>query len=168
MKRYIAVFILLSGLGALGALSSVAAAPPDSAFARMQSLAGMWEGLNPLGKPVRVTYEVTSNDSVVLEKMVEEDGPTMITIYHNDGDDLRMTHFCAAQNQPRMIAVKPDADAATLSFQFVDATNISETSPGHMHGLQITFKDVDHITLRWTWKENEQTTDSVFELSRVR
>lgn len=167
MKRYIAVVVLLTGLGALGAHSS-AAAPPDSAFEKFKALAGQWEGPGPDGQPARATYRVTSGGSVVIETLEHGDEPAMITVYHRDGSDLRMTHFCSAQNQPRMKAADPGEGARTISFQFVDATNVSGSHPGHMRALTVTFKDKDHITQVWTWQhENGKRMDSLFQFARV-
>jgi hypothetical protein len=56
-----------------------------------------------------------------------------------------MTHFCAAQNQPRLKATTVDPDAIT--FSFVDITNLRSPTAGHVHGLEVRFLEPDHITL---------------------
>jgi hypothetical protein len=49
----------------------------------------------------------------------------MVTVYHQDGQDLRMTHYCSAKNQPRMKASSVSPDGNVVSFEFVDATNLA-------------------------------------------
>jgi hypothetical protein len=77
------------------------------------------------------------------------DGPddpiTMITV---DGDQLRLTHYCDAGNQPHMVAtVSPDGK--TFTFNFVDATNLLPAQGGHMQRAVFTFIDADHHTEKW-------------------
>ena len=66
--------------------------------------------------------------------MSEIDAPneTMVSMIHLDGPNrLLMTHYCGAGNQPRMQAsVSPDGK--TITFNYVDATNLSAPDAGHM------------------------------------
>ena len=50
---------------------------------------------------MNATYYVTGNSSAVVENLINESTPVMTSVYHLDGRDLRMTHFCGAQNQPK-------------------------------------------------------------------
>ena len=91
----------------------------------------------------------------------------MVTVYHMDGNDVRMTHYCSAQNQPRMKASSVSRNARVVFFEFVDVTNLARPTDGHMQNLEITFKDRNHITHKWTWLENGRTTDNIFTLARA-
>ena len=55
----------------------------------------------------------------------------MVTVYHQDGDDLLLTHYCSARNQPRM-KCNGEAEPNLLRFEFVDATNMRSTNDPHM------------------------------------
>ncbi|MFQ5790865.1 MAG: hypothetical protein ACE5JI_10365 [Acidobacteriota bacterium] len=166
MKRSMTALVLLAGLGVL--VASPATAEPGSVFEKFKALAGEWEGQRSAGGWVKVSYQVHSRGSAVVETITPPDEPTMVTVYHMDGDDLRMTHYCSAQNQPRMKASSVSRNARAVSFEFVDVTNLARPTDGRMQNLEITFKDRDHITQKWTWLENGRRTDNLFTLTRVR
>jgi hypothetical protein len=167
MKKYMTALVLVVGLGLLVA-SPAAVAEPGSVFEKFKALAGEWEGQRSDGETVKVSYQVLSGDSAVVEILTElAEEVTMVTVYHMDGDDVRMTHYCSAQNQPRMKAAAVSPDARVVSFEFIDVTNLAQPTDGHMQNLEITFKDRNHITQKWTWLENGRKRESVFRLTRV-
>jgi len=76
-----------------------------------------------------------------------------------------MTHFCPSGNQPRMKAtISPDLK--TISFDFLDATNLPSPQAGHMHRAIYIFPDADHYTEEWTWQEAGKSTTFHFEMRR--
>ena len=167
MKRTLILGSILTVLATMVTVPAATVAAPGSAFDRIKALAGEWKGRSAEGE-VRVTYKIMSGGSVVIETLESPDEPAMVTVYHTDGDDLRMTHFCSAQNQPRMKAGGFSADARVITFEFLDATNLSSPGAGRMDGLQITFKDNDHIQQRWIWKGDDgKLVDNIVELARV-
>ncbi len=167
MKRSMTVLVLLVGLASLVA-SPAAVAEPGSVFEKFKALAGEWEGQRSGGGSVKVSYQVHSGGSAVVETITPPDEPTMVTVYHMDGDDVRMTHYCSAQNQPRMKASSVSPEAQVVSFEFVDVTNLAQPTDGHLQNLEIIFKDRNHIAQKWTWRENGRTTDNTFTLTRMR
>ncbi len=168
MKKYMTALVLVVGLGLLVA-SPAAVAEPGSVFEKFKALAGEWEGQRSDGETVKVSYQVLSGGSAVVETLTElAEEVTMVTVYHMDGDDVRMTHYCSAQNQPRMKASSVSRNARVVSFEFVDVTNLAQPTDGHLQNLEITFKDRNHIAQKWTWRENGRTTDNTFTLTRVR
>jgi hypothetical protein len=88
--------------------------------------------------------------------MKEHDGHTMTTLFHRNGADLMLTHYCMAGNQPRLKAIEYSADWRTAVFDFVDATNLRTPGAGHMHRVKYDFKDADHYVSQWTWKQDGQ------------
>lgn len=148
-------------------ISSSYAGDAASKFEKLHSLAGEWKGKGPRGKSVTITYEVVANGSVVMERMETEGEPAMITMYHLDGDDLMMTHYCSAKNQPRMKAKATEADN-TIAFELMDITNLAKPTDGHMQRMQLTFKDEDHISAHWTFKQGDREEGGPFELQRVK
>ena len=165
MKTIRRVFVFVCLLGLASSAPMGLAAPNDAAFERIMSLEGHWEGKRSDGKHVKVSYQIHSNGSAVLETISPPDEPTMLTVYHMDGQDLMMTHYCAAQNQPRMKA--KSASEKVVSFEFVDATNLAHSTDGHMHQLELTFIDNNHFLQKWTWMEKGETKDTTFDLARV-
>ncbi|MFH0983761.1 MAG: hypothetical protein V2A79_19775 [Planctomycetota bacterium] len=138
--------------------SSEAAAGLD----KLKTLLGEWEAKLDDGSTARASYKVVSAGSCVLETLNPHgaDDVDMVTVYHLDGDRVMLTHFCAANNQPRMRAEPPPGDIKKLSFEFVDATNLSSPNEGHMHSLVLTFVDDQHFTQDWTYYENGKPTDT--------
>jgi len=90
----------------------------------------------------------------------------MISMFHLDGPKrLLLTHYCAAGNQPRMQAsVSPDGK--TITFNFVDATNLESPDAGHMQRLVLTVLDDNHHTEEWTFADHGKEHREVFDLRR--
>lgn len=145
--------LLLLILGVALGLTAVAQTKPNPGFEKMKTLVGQWQGTNAQGKPVSVKYELVSAKSALMETLVGDEGETMVTMYHADGDKMMMTHYCAAGNQPRMKAGNVAADAKQIAFSFQDATNLGSPDAGHMHGLTVAFVDKDHLNQTWMWRE---------------
>ena len=130
--------------------------PSDRMFERLRGLAGEWEGTfewsqgRPGGK-LRAAYYSTGNGSALVENLIMGDAPTMTTIYHLDGPDLRMTHYCAAMNQPRLKATRVDESAGVVEFSFVDITNATAANPAHVEGFVIRLLDAGRLNLSFTF-----------------
>ena len=134
-------------------------APADaqSAFAKLQGLAGTWEGTSKDGSKSRVEYEVVAGNSAVVERFVNDKmgaENAMVTVYYLDGSRLLLQHYCITKNQPRMKAEAFDAANNELRFEFVDATGFSSPQAGHMHNATFHFIDANHISQEWQFFEN--------------
>ncbi|MBI4500359.1 MAG: hypothetical protein HY700_04285 [Gemmatimonadetes bacterium] len=162
---------VLAALGAwLVASNPVQAqSPAGKSFALLQSLEGGWQGTNAEGHTSRVTFRVTSGGSAVMQELIESStGEEMITMFHLNGDQLLMTHYCSAGNQPRMSAtISPDGK--TIGFEFLHVTNLRQSQEGHMLRLVVRSVAPDHHTEDWTFVDQSgtQTTDHV-DLRRAR
>jgi hypothetical protein len=156
--------VLVSGLMiALVSMASDKGAAPT--FEQLKSLAGTWEGKGPEGKMYTSTWAPVSGGSVMMERMQSDD---MVTMYHLDGARLMMTHYCGAKNQPRMVAeISPDGK--TISFNFLDATNLASPNAGHMRRMIMTLEDADHFSQQWFFRDGgkDQTTEA-FRYTRKR
>ena len=71
-------------------------------------------------------------------------------MYHLDGGRLRMTHYCAAGNQPRL---ELTSGGNPLTFTFLDATNVSTGQPVIVK-LVLRMTDKDHMVQEWTSRQN--------------
>jgi hypothetical protein len=163
MRRLVVAGVIILGLVRLVGATGVA--PDPTGLDRLKSLAGTWEGKDREGKTAQVRYEVVSNGSAVVETLSVGEMETMVTVYHKDGDQLMLTHYCGAGNQPRMRADK-GAQGGVLRFSFVDATNMPNPDAGHMHKLALTFRDPDHLTQEWTFRDKGQEHAEVIDLAR--
>lgn len=116
---------------------------------------------------VRVEYKVSSNGSTIIETLFPGHKHEMMTVYHDKGGKLSMTHYCSIGNQPQMDLVK--ADGNTLEFALSsEAADINVAKDGHMHGLVITMVDKDHLLHSWTmYQEGQPGGQTDLELTRV-
>jgi len=146
----------------------------SAAFDKLRSLSGDWEGSfawsgarSASGK-MSAQYYTTGNGSALVENLTVDGAPIMTSVYHLDGADLRLTHFCAAQNQPRLKATAVDPDNGQITFSFVDITNLRSSTAGHVHGLEVRFLKPDHITLRFRFVGDGKDSDELIDLRRKR
>jgi hypothetical protein len=127
-----------------------------SAFERFKKLAGAWEATTTDGKKAHMNYELIANGSAVVERYFREDEKSnqMETVYHLDGKDLVLEHYCMAGNQPRMRAGSYRPQTGEIQFDFVSADNLRSPAAGHMHSAKFHFLDDDHFTTEWQFVEN--------------
>ncbi len=172
MKRSISIALLLAVGACAWAFAQQAGQPqmpkpkPSTpAFDQIKSLAGEWEGKMSDGSRATTSYRVVSNQSAVLNLLGEGSDMEMVTMFHQDGPALMVTHYCAVGNQPRMVA-KTFAKPNVLEFTFKDVTNAGQE--GHMVGLVLTIVDRDHHRQEWTFRQNGKDQREVFEFTRKR
>ncbi len=129
-----------------------------AAFEQLKSLAGHWETETTNNEKATLDLEVTSGGTAVIERVRMSDaGKTveMITLYYMDGEQLKMTHYCMAGNQPTMHGSYAP-DTKTLTFEFEGATNLKSPNDGHMHHAVYTFIDNDHFKTTWTFRKDQK------------
>lgn len=148
----------------LAATVAMAQTPAQKSFDAVKSLAGSWQGKGADGSPVQVSYRLTGGGSAMLSEIGGHHGD-MISMFHMDGDRLLMTHYCAAGNQPRMAGtVSPDGKS--ISFNFVDGTNLSAPA-GHMEQVVLTLVDANHHIEEWTFVKEGKELHERFDLQRT-
>lgn len=165
MKKYSSV-VLLFVFACLAGNPAFAQSTTEAGFEKIKSLSGDWEGVRPDGKKVEVSYEVMSGGSAVVETLKPTDEPTMVTVYHMDGDQLRMTHYCSAGNQPRMVATMSGEKTSQIDFNLHDVTNLESPSEGHMKNLTLKLTDKDNLTQVWTFSQGDNAMPATFNLKR--
>lgn len=114
------------------------------------------------------TYYLTGNNSALVENLVMAGIPSMTSVYHLDHAVLRMTHYCAAQNQPRLEATRIDASQGIVDFSFVDATNLSSPDAPHVYGIEMRLLDPDRITLTFLFQSGGKQSRERIALTRVK
>ena len=163
MRPIVCVLVLIA---AFGFVSMQGVAQEQYGFEKLITLVGEWEAKGPDGKDVTISYELMSGGTSLMEILSESEDKNMVTIYHSDGDDLMMTHYCSMGNQPRMRAKVPGGDVREITFSFEDVTNLADPSAGHMHGLVVTFKDKNHFTQEWTMRKEGKEIPMTFAFAR--
>jgi hypothetical protein len=120
-------------------------------FAGLKKLAGDWVEVGKDGKPTDKlvsSIRLTAAGSVVQETLFPGTDHEMVTMYHLDGSDLVLTHYCILGNQPRM-RVEQGGSPTELAFKFVSSTNLKSDDERHMNEATLTLVDDDHFRARW-------------------
>ena len=164
----VAVLLIATASGAraeISAIESPVTGIDDHAiFEQLKSLLGEWQGQwEPGSVPTTVTYSLTGNGSVLVEDYLVGE-TTMATLYHLDGDDLMLTHYCSAGNQPRMRLSTVSEDQGQVTFDLMDITN--NTTGGYSKRLVVSMLGEDRISLTYT--SSRTGKPSGVELERVR
>jgi hypothetical protein len=138
---------------------------------KFKQLAGEWvgkevQGLKVEEKELHVKYKVTAAGSAVVETIFPGTEHEMVTVIHEDGDDLVLTHYCMLGNQPHMKA-EGKGDGNKLAFKFTGASNLKSDKDMHMHDATYTFVDKDTLKTEWThYQDGKAGGKVVFELRR--
>ncbi len=152
---------------------SDASAEKDAALlGPVSELLGDWEMPDEGGAPFHAaTFAMTAGGSAVREIMFPGAPQEMTNLYHMDGGELVITHYCAAGNQPRMVAseaVETD-DATVFHFQLDSVSNLRESHDHYMGDMTLTIQKDGGLRQDWRSYDREgNLTDPVtFLLSRM-
>ena len=154
MKLRAALSLLVLALLAVAGPSRAGEeAPPASAqrFEALKKLAGDWVEVGKDGRPTDKlvsSIRVTSGGSAIEETLFPGSDHEMVTMYHLDGADLVLTHYCMLGNQPRMRA-EPGDDVNRIVFKFIGATNLKSNDEHHMHQATLTIAGNDRFKAEW-------------------
>lgn len=150
--------------------AKASAATAVAQFEQLRTLAGEWRGTGTHGEEVMdaiISYRITAAGSVVMETMAAGTEFEMITMYHLDGDNLMLTHYCALKNQPRMKAT-PSSDTSKIAFTYLDGTNMVSDDVPHMHSVTFDFLGEDQIKTAWSMHaDGVEQSQAKFSLKRV-
>ncbi|MEO6366325.1 MAG: hypothetical protein ABIO38_09815 [Luteimonas sp.] len=143
---------------------AVAAEPANTsatAFARLSSLVGTWEGTFEDGRPHSVTYRLTAGGTVLVETWTLGAARESLTLYHLDGDALVATHYCPQGNQPRLQLSSTPESPERLAFAFRDGGNLQVKGKSHQHAFWIELKSRDVFLRSETYVENGSNARSL-------
>lgn len=126
----------------------------QTAFDRLKALEGTWHGEASEGGEVlkaKHIFRISAGGSVVMETM-DSGNPDheMINMYHLDGDDLVLTHYCAGNNQPTMRLAQPLPSPNEMRFDFTGGTNFDPATDEHIHATKVVIVDDETIQSSWT------------------
>ena len=146
-----------------------------SAFTQLKTLSGTWQnkvsGTNEHehANDTRVVYRLTGAGSALVETDFPESNHEMVSVYHLDGDDLRLTHYCAAGNQPHLRLDRTSSSPTKFVFVFDGGTNLDPAKDMHIHGMTITFGKDGEIDCAWEgYMEGKKAGTTHFQLSRAK
>jgi len=145
---------------AVTACASPAARAPDNPsageqFEKLTTLVGTWKTTPESPMQGTVAYRLVGSGSTLVETLGGGTPHEMVTMYHLDGSQLVLTHYCSARNQPRMRAV-PSEDTSEIRFEFVALGNGDWRRDMHMHEVVLRFGDDGHFRPEWQgWKNGK-------------
>jgi hypothetical protein len=151
-----------------------------AAFTKIKTLVGAWKSANKheaaagakdanehFQGEINVNFKLTGAGSALVETQFPGTPHEMVSVYHLDGDDLRMTHYCAAQNQPRLKLDRSNSTADHLVFVFDGGSNLNPDKDEHIHGLRITFHEDGKVTSAWEgYKDGKKAGTELFVMTR--
>lgn len=163
----IAVLAALVALLSFPTTAGAAGIEAKAAFERLKTLAGSWSG-TAAGEPANVVYRLASGGSVVMETIMPGTPHEMISMYHLEGDDLVMVHYCAMGNQPKLRLDRASSTADVLRFEYVSGTNLNPERDGHVHDGVLTFRADGSLGADWGfWQAGKAAGVNNFELKRA-
>lgn len=141
-------------------------------FQKVAALEGTWHNSAPpadaAASQTASVFKVSSNGSIVREVMFPGTEHEMTNVYHMDGPDLVLTHYCAMGNQPSLRA-HAGRDANALEFQLDGISNLRAQDELYMGSLRLVFVDPTHIRQEWTsYKDGKVDHSAAFELTKVK
>lgn len=139
-------------------------------FEKLKSLVGDWEAAKPekAGGKAKVVlrYRLTGGGSALTETVFPDSDMEMLSVYHRDGAQLTMTHYCCVGNQPKFRA-RPGKNKDEVVFEFIGGTNLNPAKDGHIHGGIIRFVGADQIHTEWDFHVDGKLADKhSFDLIR--
>jgi len=166
--RQIPVVIGLFLLASVGRTAETPA-PAGTALDWLRSMTGTWKahaqwtGGRTESYDMTAVYSVTGNGTAVVEDLGKDGVTSMTSVYHQDGTDLRMTHYCGVGNQPRLKATSIDTSTKSVRFEMTDITG--RQGP-HVGAVALRFIDHDHATLAFTFVGGKTPSIETIDLTR--
>lgn len=168
----IAAMILLLPAALFAAEDSPTAFDAHSAFETLKSMEGTWVGSVETSRSeepreTRITYRVSANGHSVIQTFGPGSDFEMFSVYHMDGDQLLMTHYCAIGNAPKMKFVET-GKAGELKFEFNGGTNFDPARDAHAHeGIMRIIDGDSYRSTSIGWADGKPSLEQNFTMKRV-
>ena len=136
-------------------------------FEKLKTLEGTWVSAEDSEMPGTIEYHVIGGGSSLQETLFRGTPHEMVTMYHLDGDQLMLTHYCAAGNQPTMRA-QPAADLSEIRFDFLRLSNGDPRKDMHMHDAVLNIGDDGHLRAAWASWEGGKPSEFTARMDMIR
>jgi hypothetical protein len=151
------------------------------AFKKLKTLVGSWKAKSSEEQKAAikkehgddhpteadVTFKLTGAGSALVETQFPGMPHEMVSVYHLDGNELRVTHYCAAGNQPRVKLDRAHSTPEDLIFVFDGGTNLDPEKDMHIHGVRIKFEKDGVVNSAWDgYVDGKKASTTTFMLSR--
>ncbi len=154
----------------------------EAAFKKLKTLVGSWTGKtshdekkeeakkdheDAMPEEISVTFKLTGAGSALVETQFPGMPHEMVSVYHLDGKELRMTHYYAARNQPHLKLDRAKSTPDEFIFAFDGGTNFDPEKDMHIHGLRIKFEKDGHVKSEWEgYTGGKKAGTTTFEMTR--
>ena len=137
-------------------------AASDQAFEAFQGLKGKW-AIQSQGEilPMDMTYETASKNSVITEQFGKE-----LSVISRQGDQVIMSHYCNAGNQPRLKLLSSNAPGV-FTFETVEVVNLKSKNTPYVQKIIYHLPDATHIELELVWKKGTSTESEKYSLTKI-
>ena len=119
---------------------------------KLKSLAGKWEGAakhsNGNEEATVVEYKVTSGGSAVVETLSPGTSHEMVSVYHDAGRKLEMTHYCMLGNHPTLFL--QGSNEKQFSFKSSLQTKAELIGQMYMNSLVLEEPASGELVQTWT------------------
>lgn len=167
MRRVVAVVLALSLAACASQARPAGSVTAEQQFEKLKTLAGNWKTAPESGMQGTIRYRVVGNGTAVQETIFPDTPHEMVTMYHVDGGELVMTHYCAAGNQPMMRAV-PAPDLSQIRWEFVRLSGGDPAKDMHMHEGTLAFAGDGKLRAHWQSWEGGKPGEFAADLVLVR
>jgi hypothetical protein len=160
--------VLVSAFFALsaGPVRSEQQPEANAAFAKLSGLVGTWKRAETSGSQLSIDFELTANNTVLVERWMHAGTMHSLTVYHLDGEALMATHYCPQGNQPRLkMAAGTVADR--IVFEFHDATNLQHIDESHQHRLSFDLADMKRVIRGEVYRQGKSKSETEMTLVRI-
>ncbi len=170
IKLLLPATALLSFLGLSTLLATAGPKPVGPGLDALDGFIGTWVLADEEGKPTEEVMSVvrkTAGGSAIMEVLMPGTPNEMVTMYYMDGEQLKLTHYCACTNHPILAA----SMSASGNLRF-DCTGTGEnfaecaTTP-HMHDAVYRFEGKDKVHTAWRMMDGGELGEA-FEFHFVR
>ena len=150
---------------------------PAGVFEQLKEMDGTWDATaaQVAGEPMpdeegplkgQHQFTVSAAGTVVMEVMGPGTDHEMINMYHMDGEDLVLTHYCAAGNQPTMKLDREMLAAGKTHFAFTGGTNLDPEADQHIHSTMMEWQEDGSLVEAWSaWAGGEEAGVMEFVLT---
>jgi hypothetical protein len=124
----------------------------EAIFDRLKSLEGEWVAASSSEQVTKgqvvSRYRLTGGGTALTETIFPGTPMEMLSVYHRDGRQLVMTHYCCMGNQPKM-RLRTGKDNDEVVLEFAGGTNLDPDKDSHIHSGVIRFVDASHLHAEW-------------------
>ena len=178
MRKFLPILVICVLALAVASPAQAGGVEAQAVFDKLKSLEGTWKG-TPEGEGEDAAAEaeiaghavhefrVSAAGTVVMETMGPGTDHEMINMYHLDGDELVLTHYCAGGNQPILRLDREHSTAEKLVFDFTGGTNLDPAKDHHIHAAEIELTEGGGMESVWTgYAEGKPAGKMTFHLER--